>query len=126
MKINIGDSSIEISVGDIANIIIMKRLHDLDLRVSQLEKSMGDSQTPAKRDSALQNVGIKSPSPKPKKQKRSFYWTKQRMDILQENFFKKTVEELMDLLPGASKEQILQQAEYSGMVLKKTGEKNVA
>lgn len=77
--------------------------------------------------------GRKSPTRKPlaadhpassHKKKRSFYWTKERHEILTDNFFKKTPEEIMKLLPGVTLEEIQQHAEYSGLVLKKPGDKN--
>ena len=110
--------------------LLRKTLEDLRKEYPALQKGVARDPKP---DEMNLQQGRKSPTRKPlqrdhpassHKKKKSFYWTKDRVDILQENFFKKSIEELMELLPGATHEDIQAQARYLGMVLRKTGEKN--
>lgn len=104
-----------------------KRIKELEERYPALQK--GAARDPKPDDMKLQQ-GRKSPTRKPlaadhpASSHKSFYWTKQRHDILTDNFFKKTPEEIIKLLPGATIEEIQQHAEYSGLALKKPGDKN--
>jgi hypothetical protein len=135
MKIDFGGPpTLEISFSDLTNIIIMTKIRELQLRINKLEKSCGGSQKKpngaSKRDKLIQKVGIKSPSPAPKKQKnylfkrlstskKNYYWTQPREEILRDNFHKKGVDKIIEenLLPGFPRDIILKKAKQMGMIL---------
>jgi hypothetical protein len=142
MKISLGSGiNLEISLTDITNlgalIKIFNILVDHDKRIEALEKrypalQKGVARDPKPDEMNLQQ-GRKSPTRKPlaadhpasshKKQ----YWTAEREDLLRDNFYKKTMDELVQILPGFSEAEIQAKAGYMGMkFMVKSGEKDGA
>lgn len=110
MKIDLGGPTIEIGFGDIANIIIMTKMRELELRVSKLENHAGARQT----DKVVNKSEKRRDSPPPTPHKKQ-YWTAKREDLLRDNFYKKTDSELLQILPGFSIAEILEKAHSLGM-----------
>ena len=126
MKIEIGRSGIDLSFGDIANLIVMKEILKLEQRITDLENRVKENHT-KKPVNDLKKLGEHIEKKKSEKLKnKSFYWTKNRHDILRENFYKKTIEELMAMLPGSTREEILDHAAFHGLDIEKIGGKNGA
>lgn len=106
-------------------------MYELFAQYPALQKGVARDPKP---DEMKLQQGRKSPTRKPlaadhpasSHKKRSFYWTHERAEILQDNYFTKTMDELEALLPGATCVEITAEAQRLGMVLKKTGVKNGA
>ncbi len=131
MKISLDPFEIEIEMSDIIAFGKIfnheKRIKELEERYPALQKGVARDPKP---DEMKLQQGRKSPTRKPlaadhpasshKKQ----YWTAAREEILRDNFYKKTITELVQILPGFSEAEILAKAEYMGM--KQNGDENGA
>lgn len=71
----------------------------------------------AERPGPVDDMGIypKEMRDQQKKKSKKQYWTAERENLLRDNFFKKTIPELVQILPGFSEAEILAKAEYMGM-----------
>ena len=95
-----------------------KRIKELEERYSALQKGVARDPKP---DEMNLQQGRKSPTRKPlaadhpASSHKKLYWTAAREDILRDNFYKKTMNELVQILSGFSEAEILAKAEYMGM-----------
>jgi hypothetical protein len=114
MKIDLGGPSIEIGFGDIANIIIMTKIRELDQRISKLEKIKAEKPEPGPVD----DMGIYPKEIRDKEIGKSFYWTNKRDKIIKENFNELGASGIFDksLLPGFSLTQIRTRCQDLGLI----------